>query len=252
MIILFAPSEGKREGGTLPPLNEGSFLFSALYPKRLDVIQQYEHVIRNGKDEALYDLFGIKDPKEYERYRVPFSLAPTMKAIERYDGVAYDYLDYQSLSSEAQNYLDHNVILFSNLFGPIRSGDAIPDYKLKQGSSIGTFAPEKYYKEHFSAVLDEMVGDQEILDIRAGFYDKFYIPSKQTTTLKFLKEGKVVSHWAKAYRGTLLREAAVHQVKSIQELLALNIEGLFLNEIVETKKKKEVIYTIVGISLKFA
>jgi hypothetical protein len=245
MIILFAPSEGKREGGLLSPLNQDSLLFPEFFSKRLDVIKQYEQVIREGDDEALYALFGIKDPKEYERYRAPFSSAATMKAIERYDGVAYDYLDYRSLSCEAQRYIDHNVILFSNLFGPICAGDSIPDYKLKQGSQIGAFAPEKYYKEHFSPLLDAIVGDQEILDIRAGFYDKFYIPYKQTTTLKFLKGGKVVSHWAKAYRGTLLREAAIHQVRSIQELLALNIEGVFLNEIVETKKKKEIIYTIV-------
>jgi hypothetical protein len=244
MVILFAPSEGKKEGGILPPLNSDPLLFPELYEKRRDVIQQYEQVIRDGNDETLFELFGIKDTKEYERYRIPFASAATMKAIERYDGVAYDYLDYQSLSSESQNYIDDNVIVFSNLFGPIRLGDKIPDYKLKQGSTIGTFAPEKYYKEHFSAALEEMIGDQEILDIRAGFYDKFYIPAKQTTTLKFLKEGKVVSHWAKAYRGTVLREAAKHQVRSIEELLALNIEGLFLNEIVETKKKKEVIYTI--------
>lgn len=245
MIILFAPSEGKKEGGTLPPLNPDNLLFPELYEKRRDVFKQYEQAIRDGNDETLYEIFGIKDPKEYERYRTPLSSAPTMKAIERYDGVAYDYLDYQSLSFESQRYLDHSVILFSNLFGPIRSGDAIPDYKLKQGSAIKAFAPEKYYKEHFSNVLDELIGDQNILDIRAGFYDKFYIPTKQITTMKFLKEGKVVSHWAKAYRGTVLREAAKHQVRSIDELLALNIEGLFLNEIVETKKKKEVIYTIV-------
>ncbi len=245
MIILFAPSEGKKEGGSLPPLNQDSLLFPEFYSKRFEVIRQYEQLTQNGSDKELYALFGIKDPTEYARYQQTFTAAPTMKAIERYDGVAYDYLNYQSLSLEAKNYIDQNVILFSNLFGPIRSGDSIPDYKLKQGSQIGACAPEKYYKEYFSTLLDEMVGDQEILDIRAGFYDKFYIPSKQTTTLKFLKEGKVVSHWAKAYRGTLLREAAIHHVKSIQELLALNIEGLFLNEIVETKKKKEIIYTIV-------
>lgn len=245
MIILFSPSEGKREGGTLPPITQQSLHFPELYPKRLAVIEQYQTLTQKGSDEELYELFGIKDSKEYGRYKHPFATVPTMKAIERYDGIAYDYLDYQSLSSDAQNYLDHNVILFSNLFGPICAGDSIPDYKLKQGASIGSFLPDKHYKEGFSTALNEMIGDNEILDLRAGYYDKFYIPNKPSVTLKFLKGGKVVSHWAKAYRGTLLREAAVHQVRSIQELLALNIEGLFLSEIVETKKKKEVIYTIV-------
>lgn len=245
MIILFSPSEGKREGGTLPPLTSDSFLFPDLYLKRFEVITQYEALVLKGKNEELHELFGIKDPNEYERYRSSFTSAPTMKAIERYDGVAYDYLNYSALSTDAQRYIDTRTILFSNLFGPIRSGDSIPDYKLKQGSSIGTFAPEKYYKEYFTAALDEMIGDQEILDLRAGFYDKFYTPNKSYVTLKFLKEGKVVSHWAKAYRGTLLRETAKNQISSIQELLALNIDGLIVREIVETKKKKEVVYSIV-------
>jgi cytoplasmic iron level regulating protein YaaA (DUF328/UPF0246 family) len=245
MLILFAPSEGKREGGMLPPLDSETLLFPELYGKRLEVIQQYQKLIEEGSDEVLSALFGIKKSKEFERYKTPFERAPTMKAIERYDGVAYDYLNYMSLPAEAQCYIDDNVILFSNLFGPIRAGDPIPDYKLKQGSPIGTFPPEKFYKEHFSGLLDEITGDQEVLDIRAGFYDKFYVPKIKTTTLKFLKEGKVVSHWAKAYRGSVLRQAALHRVKSLQELLALEIEGLILNEIIETKKTKEIIYNIV-------
>ncbi|AFV98460.1 MULTISPECIES: YaaA family protein [unclassified Sulfuricurvum] len=245
MIILFSPSEGKREGGTLPPLTQQSLIFPDLYSKRLAVIEQYQTLTHRGSDEELYELFGLKDTKEYERYKFPFSTMPTMKAIERYDGVAYDYLSYTRLSLEDQHYIDTHTIIFSNLFGPIRAGDSIFDYKLKQGSSIGAFAPDKHYKESFSTALDEIIGDNEILDLRAGYYDKFYIPKKPSVTLKFLKGGKVVSHWAKAYRGIILREAAKHQISSIEELLAMNIEGLIVREIMETKKKKEVVYSIV-------
>ncbi len=244
MIILFSPSEGKREGGTLPPLGQQSLLFPDLFPKRLEVIEQYEKLTQSGSDEQLYELFGIKDTKEYERFRNSFVAMPTMKAVERYEGVAYDYLNYPELSAQAQSYVDAHTIIFSNLFGPIRACDAIPDYKLKQGSSIGSFIPDKHYKEHFSEALDTFIGDEEILDLRAGYYDKFYIPQKSVTTLKFLKGGKVVSHWAKAYRGIVLREAAKGQIGTVEALLALNIEGLIVNEIVETKKKKEIIYTI--------
>jgi uncharacterized protein len=238
MIILFSPSEGKREGGTLPPLSQQSLIFPDLFSKRLEVIEQYQSLTKKGSDEELYELFGIKDFKEYGRYKQLFSTAPTMKAIDRYDGVAYDYLSYGKLTSQAQAYIDTHTIIFSNLFGPIRAGDAIFDYKLKQGSPIGSFIPDKHYKEGFSNALDEMIGEEEILDLRAGYYDKFYIPKKPSVTLKFLKEGKVVSHWAKAYRGVILREAAKYQIGTIEGLLALNIEGLIIHEIIERKKKK--------------
>jgi uncharacterized protein len=244
MVILFSPSEGKREGGSLPPINQQSFIFPELFSKRLNVIEQYQSLTQQGSDEVLYELFGIKDVKEYERFKQIVSTAPTMKAIERYDGVAYEYLAYLQLTSQAQTYIDTHTIIFSNLFGPIRGGDLIFDYKLKQGSPIGSFLPDKHYKGFFSAALDEMIGEEEILDLRAGYYDKFYIPKKQSATMKFLKGGKAVSHWAKAYRGVILREAAIHNIRTIEELLAINIEGLMIHEIIEKKMKKEIVYTI--------
>lgn len=244
MIILFAPSEGKRVGGELPSLSSTSLLFPALYEKRLEVICAYEKVVQKGDYTDLKELFGLKDEKEFERYKLAFNRAPTMKAIERYDGVAYEYLAYDKLSFPEQAYIDEKVILFSNLFGPVRAGDAIPDYKLKQGSAIDSMAPEKFYKNYFTAALDELIGDEEVLDLRAGFYDKFYTRSTPPMTIKFLKEGKVVSHWAKAYRGIVLRTLAQHQIQSLEALKGLNIEGLTLCEIIETDKKREIIYVI--------
>jgi len=86
--------------------------------------------------------------------------------------------------------------------------------------------------------------DNEILDLRAGFYDKFYKPQKEYTTLKFIKDGKVVSHWAKAYRGIVLREIAKAQIKNIEDFMKLPIEGLSIFEIQTKKNKTEIIYTI--------
>jgi cytoplasmic iron level regulating protein YaaA (DUF328/UPF0246 family) len=54
----------------------------------------------------------------------------------------------------------------------------------------------------------------------------------------------VVSHWAKAYRGVVLREAAKYQIGSIEAMIAMDIEGLMIHEIIEKKMKKEIVYTI--------
>lgn len=244
MVVLFAPSEGKRPEGEAEPLSSASLLFPELYSRRLEMAGRYEAIVREGDDAALSELFGLKDPREFDRYKVPFARAATMKAILRYDGVAYDYLDYPSLDQRAQEYVDRHVIVFSNLFGPIAAGDCIPDYKLKQGSAIGGSAPETFYRKHFAEALDRWIGEREVLDIRAGFYDKFYVPKNRPVTMKFLKEGKALSHWAKAYRGKVLRETALHRPQSISELLSLDIEGLKLEEIRETKKSREIVYSI--------
>ena len=168
-----------------------------------------------------------------------------MCAIERYQGVAYDYLQYTALNRDAQEYLKRNTIIFSNLYGPILGGDTIANYKVKQGNRIGTIAPEKFYKERFSYQLDLYLAHHDILDLRAGYYDKFYKPSKPYTTLKFLKNKKVVSHWAKAYRGVVLREIAKTGVTTLEDFLKLEIEQLQLYEIREQKLKREIIYSII-------
>lgn len=242
MIILFAPSEAKKSGGELPSIDASAFIFPDYFEKRFEMIDAYRKVIADEKN--LGELFGIANPKEFNRYRNDILKMPTMKAIERYDGVAYEHLGYETLSLSAQSYLDEKTILFSNLFGPISAGDRIPDYKVKQGSSIGSELPDKHYKSYFSKLLDQRIGDEEVLDLRAGYYDKFYIPANRVTTLKFLKEGKVVSHWAKAYRGVILRHLALHNVTSIQELPKMQIKGLRLLEIKESKKKIELVYAI--------
>jgi hypothetical protein len=124
------------------------------------------------------------------------------------------------------------------------AGEFIPEYRLAQGAKVGELEVDKYYHANSAKLLDKFLEDEEILDIRAGYYDKFYTPSKPYTTLKFIKDGKVVSHWAKAYRGKVLREIAKAGAKSIEEFMALPIEGLSLSEIQTRKNKIEIIYTI--------
>lgn len=244
MKILFAPSEGKRPGGDGETINKSNLLFSELFEKRMDVISQYEALVSSAERVKLEDLFGVKDTAMIERYSFPVIQSPTMKAIVRYDGVAYEYLDYQTIPQEGKTYIDENVIVFSNLFGPIRAGDKIPDYKLKQGTSIGEFAPEKFYKKYFSDALENYIGDEEIVDLRAGFYDKFFTPKRMVTTMKFLKNGKSVSHWAKAYRGTVLRHIALNRIQTVEEIKEMKIEGLKTAGINVSNKKMEIVYDI--------
>ncbi|MBA1432741.1 MAG: peroxide stress protein YaaA [Epsilonproteobacteria bacterium] len=120
----------------------------------------------------------------------------------------------------------------------------IANYKVKQDNTIGAIAPEKFYKERFTYQLDLYLREHDILDLRAGYYEKFYKVTQPYTTLKFLKNGKTVSHWAKAYRGIVLREAAKHKIESIEDFMKLEIENLSVHEIKQTKNKTEIVYKI--------
>lgn len=243
MKILLAPSETKKSGGELS-FNPNTLLFDTLAPYRMKLLHAYTNTIQHGDMLVLSKMFGIKKESDILKYKKDLIHELTMKAIERYTGVAFEYLNYKTLDTKAQHYIDENVILFSNLFGPIKSSDLIPEYKLKQGETVGDIKPEKFYSAHSAHLMEAYLEHEEILDLRAGFYDKFYKPTKPYTTLKFIKEGKVVSHWAKAYRGIVLREVAKSGVNTIEAFMKLPIEGLSLHEIHTKKNKTEMIYTI--------
>ena len=244
MKILLAPAETKNKGGEKSPYCKDNFFLKELFSFRDKVFNSYEEYVNSLSIDELSKWFGLKKLDEVERYSHSLKDKPTMKAIQRYNGVAFDALAYDELNNKEQNYVDENVILFSNLFGPIKANDLIPDYKYKQGAKLPNLAVEKFYKEHFTKSLDEYIGE-EIIDLRAGFYEKFYTPKNSTVlTFKFLKDGKVVSHWAKHYRGMLLNTLAKKNVSSIAEFMNTEIPGLKLKEIQEKKNIKLLIMDI--------
>lgn len=244
MKILFSPSETKISGGVDENISKDSFIFPELFPKRLEIVNSYNEFLQTASKEDLEKLFGTKKADIIEKYKQDIFKSPTKKAIERYTGVAYDYLAYNNLEKNARNYIDENVLIFSNLFGVLKASDKIPDYKLKQSETFSNLKIEKFYSDNFSNSLDKYLENDDILDLRAGFYEKFYTIKKPYLTMKFIKDGKVVSHFAKAYRGEVLKLLAQKEIKTFDELMNMQINNLSIVEIKEQKLKKEIVYSI--------
>lgn len=220
MIIFFSPSESKTKLDEYGSICKENFIFQNLYAKRLEAVNIYNDYINSHSVDMLLDVFGIKDIEEIKEYQKNIFEEATCTAIKRYSGVSYSYLAYNTLNQNAKNYILNNVIIFSNLFGPVAAKDKIPNYKLKQGAKIASFAFEKFYKDNFSSVLDEYTANQEIVDLRAGFYEKFYQIQKKYTAFKFIKQGKVVSHFAKVYRGVILKIMAENNILESKNILS--------------------------------
>ena len=246
MKILLAPSEGKTPLDNHPKLNTKSFHNLTLYNNALEIAKRYNEFVNTSDTTALSKLFGIKKEGEIEATISDIFTSPTTKVVELYSGVAYEYLDYHSLSTKAQNYLHENLYIFSNLFGPLRADDTIPPYKLKQGEKIDGFHIENYYKITTSKILDTLFEGEFIVDLRAGYYEKFYTIPFEHITYKFIKNGKVLSHWSKAYRGIILRHIAQNLILSKEELLSLEIPNLQIVDIQKKRNQELITCEIIG------
>jgi len=188
MKILLAPSERKTLGGEFPPISKESFIFPEIYEKRIKTVEKYDEFLKTTDDVKN---FGEDKSSVFTR--------PTKKAVLRYSGVAFDHLKYHELDEDSQKWIDENVFIFSNLFGVISAGDLIPHYTLKQGVKPG-FDIYAYHHNLFAPILENINDNEPFIDLRAKFYDKIYKP-KNAITFKFIKNGKVVSHFAKAPTG---------------------------------------------------
>ena len=245
MKLLFSPSEAKTAVSSNKFIDSGDFIFPNLYEKRCEILKIYDDFLQKATVEKISKLFGVKNLNDEPSLRESLFKKGTVKAVLRYDGVAYKHLDYRSLDSAPQGFIDKNTLIFSNLFGPVLAADALPEYKLKQGERIDGLNLEEFYRQNFSGEIDEWLGDDDILDLRAEFYEKFYRIQKPFATFKFLKNDKVVSHYAKAYRGIVLRQVAQNGVKNFDELCKMDIENLRLIDVKKTGLKSEFLVQII-------
>ncbi|MFK5882515.1 MAG: peroxide stress protein YaaA [Sulfurospirillum sp.] len=243
--ILFSPSESKSILATNQSINKNSFCCKNLYEKRLEVFQKYQDILVSNDIKRLKNIFGLKDENRCkELSNIDIKSSSTCKAIQRYTGVAYNYLNYDTIPDAYKMYIDKNVIIFSNLFGPVLAHNNLPIYRLKQGSTLEGFKTETFYKENFSFALDKLLENEFIVDLRAGFYEKFYKIPYPHITMKFMKNSKVVSHWAKAYRGVVLRQLALNNITTLENFRNMELENLQIKEVHKKGLKTEFIYDI--------
>lgn len=212
MKILFSPSEGKNYPAQKTPLS----------PKISELHKQYLDFVCNADLLKLQKMWGIKKEEELLRLKEQSLLANTARAIECYSGVAYEALDFVSLKQKEQNFILDSVLICSNLFGIVSAKENLPFYKLKQGEGFGEFETKTLYRA-MENELDILLEKEFVIDLRAEFYQKLYTIKSHHFTFEFLKNGKRVSHYAKHYRGIVLREIAKNQgINKIEECL----EGL--------------------------
>lgn len=236
MKILFSPSEAKAS------IKEGDRGECVLSKEIASLHQKYLDFVINADLNELQKCWGLKrmeDVMQTKMLSLDFSILP---AILCYRGVGYEALDFDSLRDVQKEFILDSVLIFSNLFGAICARENLPFYKLKQGEGFGDFKSKDLYAIQEES-LDRLLDQECVVDLRAGFYQSIYKVKTHHFAFDFLKNNKRLSHYAKYYRGIVLREIA--QEGGMETLFdRLELSGLKHLATEENKNQTKFIFAV--------
>ena len=224
MLIILPPSETKAVGGSGTPVSLDNLLLAELSPSVTVTRARLADALSAMTDEDSLPLLGLKPTQAIHlEHNAEVLTSPTMPAIERYTGVAYDALDVtgQRTGSPLDRTARQRLAIGSALFGVIGAEDMIPYYRLSAGSKVRIDNKAATVRSQWSKVLTPAltawrestpVTSNGIIDLRSGGYLNLG-PVKGALKLRVESEyadgtRKVVSHFNKHYKGLVARELA--------------------------------------------
>lgn len=240
MLVLLPPSEGKATGGDGPAVELGGLSLPGLTEARAAVLEELVALCSEDEDKAA-EVLGLSPGLRGEVAKnAGLRKAPTRSAGEIYTGVLYDALGLATLSAAARRRAGRSLLVFSGLWGAVRTGDRIPSYRCSMGLRLPVAGPlGAYWRGPMAEVLPEAAGDGLVLDLRSAAYASAWRPkgelARRTATVRVLQAEtqKVVSHFNKATKGRLVRallEAGVDPKDPGQLVGALRDLGFTVEE----------------------
>ncbi|MFT4185764.1 MAG: peroxide stress protein YaaA [Micrococcaceae bacterium] len=239
MIILLPPSETKNTAIKGEPVNLDNLSFPELKAARTKVLT---NLIKVSKQKNALTVLGVGKTIVSEVQRNTRLLEePTQPAHQVYNGVLYDALDYNSLTSAQQEKAHKSVFVQSALWGLISLADKIPAYRLSMSvklSRLGNLAT--WWKKQFKLPFNE---DEIFVDCRSGTYQNAYpTPAEKTVLIKPFEmvngKKKVITHMAKQTRGLVTHELlqSRKQLKTIEDIAEV-LNKKWQVELIEPKGK---------------
>jgi cytoplasmic iron level regulating protein YaaA (DUF328/UPF0246 family) len=192
MLVLLAPSRGKASPGR----GRRAGLSTLVYPR-----------LREPREQ----LIDAVDPR--------LRIAPAIPAAELYTGVLFQALGLTDLPWDG-------VLIASALWGVVRPGDRIPDYRLDLSARPpGIGALTAYWRGPLRAALPDR---GLVLDLRSGAYAAAWEPRRGTRLVvrAFTEapdgERTVISHMVKRVRGEVgrlvLQAGGVERPEEVAEI----------------------------------
>lgn len=241
MLILLPPSEGKTAHTQGAPFEMETLSFPELTDDRHQVIDSLAQV--SAREDAM-EVLGVGASLANEVARnISLHTEPAARAHDIYSGVLFEALNYASLDKPAKLRADQSILVISALWGAVRFDDRIPPYRLSMSTKLEPLGRlGSWWKKRLTPVLDEVAGNQLIIDARSSTYTAAYKPGNGNSVavnVFQLRNGvpKVVSHFAKHTRGEVARFLVQQEVapSDAQELLKL-VQTRWEASLIEDKK----------------
>lgn len=192
MRILLPPSEGKRPGG------RGKSLAARAGTTPIDQV-------RAQTLAALADL--VERPDAAEKLLLPASVAAqalldnrrvmsagTLPAVERYAGVVYDGLAIDSMSDGARRRASRVLLIFSGLFGVLRGGDPVPNYRVPAKAVLpGIGVAGTFWRRRLDVLVPDLLDRGPILDLRSSDYAAMWQPARGSAAAAQLINVRILS-----------------------------------------------------------
>ena len=222
MKILIPPSEGKAKVRPLDILfKDTNFEFAKYTQQIVDLLCLIEN-------EDLTSVYGTTQEKAmmFHRQNQDAFNSKCVPAIERYTGVVYNHIEWNTLSKKSKNYMQKHILIFSGLFGLLMPETLIPDYKLKMNVLS--------LKSLWGPIISNYLKDEDIIfDLLPQVHRKAYKPNKNTIQIDFLVQSKgktsAAGHFGKAVKGQFIRFLAQNQITKINDFKAFEYDGFKWN-----------------------
>jgi len=218
MKILIPPSEGKAK------VRPSDVLFKDTNFQFAKYTQQIVDLLCLIENEDLTSVYGTTQDKAimFHRQNQDVFNSKCVPAIERYTGVVYNHIEWESLSTKAKNYMKKNILIFSGLFGLLTPDTMIPDYKLKMNVLS--------LKSLWGPIISDYLKNEDIIfDLLPQVHRKAYTPNKNTVQIDFLVQHKgkksAAGHFGKAVKGQFIRFLATHQITNIKDFKNFEYDG---------------------------
>ena len=223
MLILIPPSEGKNR--IKRPLDTKFKNTDFLY---MDEVAQVVRLLDLISDEDLRSIYGTSEEKSisFHRQNKDVMNSRCWYAVERYTGVVYENLEWETINKRARNYMEKHVRIISGLFGLLTPMTLIPDYKLKMNVLSLQY--------HWNPILSEDLEDEDlIIDLLPQVHRKAYTSNSNVIEIEFMVKTKgkttTAGHFGKAVKGKFIRYLAKNQIKSVDDFDGFSYDGFNWN-----------------------